>query len=324
MEGAAAKKWRVRRKPSITPPPPTLHANIVKQEMSFMRWCFTENNPEGLLDVQAFGPDLKYLVYGEEVGDTGTEHLQGFCIWDSRKSLSFCKEVIYGAHWEPAHGTNEQAAEYCKKGGIFHEYGELKSSKGQRTDLKRFRDAILAGATDEELLMSDEFCNTMLRNPNLSMKVRALAMKPRFFTDDAPEVIVWFGPTNTGKSFSMFNYCKDNNLSFYVKVPGKWFDGYTGQDAICFDEFVPGEFEISLLLRLLDHYPFNVEVKGASIAICKTTRTFLFTSNVHPDDWYPTAIDEHKNALKRRISRRIQTGEVHQGRPNIIMGYDPL
>lgn len=69
-----------------------------------------------------------YLVYQEEVGDSGTHHLQGYVEFPNKKSLQQVRGILEGAHWEPRAGTAEQAAAYCKKdprvGGPY-EYGTI-------------------------------------------------------------------------------------------------------------------------------------------------------------------------------------------------------
>lgn len=44
-----------------------------------VNWCFTINNPEGLLDFDTLPPH-KYCVYQEEIGENGTLHFQGYVI----------------------------------------------------------------------------------------------------------------------------------------------------------------------------------------------------------------------------------------------------
>ena len=54
-------------------------------------WCFTLNNPtpEEVVGVQ--GVVCRYLLYGEEVGEAGTPHLQGFVVFNGNKRLNAVK-----------------------------------------------------------------------------------------------------------------------------------------------------------------------------------------------------------------------------------------
>ena len=54
-------------------------------------WCYTLNNPQGPIE---FNEDtMHYLVYGEEVGESGTPHHQGYAAFKNRRRLNQCKEL---------------------------------------------------------------------------------------------------------------------------------------------------------------------------------------------------------------------------------------
>lgn len=86
------------------------------------RWCYTINNPseEVLLE-----DDCIYHVFGREVGEFGTPHLQGFIIFKQSKRLTQLQRLLPGGHYEVTRGSMQQASDYCKKDGDFVEYGEL-------------------------------------------------------------------------------------------------------------------------------------------------------------------------------------------------------
>lgn len=108
-------------------------------------WVFTLNNynaaDEDRLSMLYETGSIKYLVFGREVGNTGTRHLQGFVQWKEKQSLRQCKERIgQRAHLEIARGTPREAASYCKKDGEFVEFGEEPRGQGRRSDLDEFRE----------------------------------------------------------------------------------------------------------------------------------------------------------------------------------------
>lgn len=124
-------------------------------------WCFTLNNPDGLLDFDDFN-DARYLIYQEETGAEGTHHLQGYVEFTKPKRLAAVKKILDRAHWEPRRGTREQARDYARKeesrvGGPY-EHGVFDQALGERTDLvdakrsiqshKRWRDVV----NDDELV----------------------------------------------------------------------------------------------------------------------------------------------------------------------------
>lgn len=110
------------------------------------------------------------------------------------------------------------------------------------------------------------------------------------------EVKVYWGRTGAGKSRRAW---EEATFDAYPKDPrSKFWDGYRGQDRVVIDEF-RGGIDISHMLRWLDRYPVVVEVKGSSVVL-KATNIWI-TSNIHPNDWYPTLDQETKNALLRRL-----------------------
>ncbi|MGH3055840.1 MAG: hypothetical protein ACRDL7_12780, partial [Gaiellaceae bacterium] len=85
-----------------------------------------------------------YLIFGKEVGESNTPHLQGFISFKKRVYLTELKKRISStAHFEIAR-RNLEAVEYCKKDGDFYEFGEP-SIKGKRTDLEDFKADVAEG-----------------------------------------------------------------------------------------------------------------------------------------------------------------------------------
>lgn len=108
--------------------------------MQSTRWVFTINNPteEDFQRLTVLCEDvgnngIVYLVYGREVGEHGTPHLQGFVIFSTRKRLGGVRDVLgQRGHYECCRGTNDQAADYCKKDGDFVEAGTIPRTGRER------------------------------------------------------------------------------------------------------------------------------------------------------------------------------------------------
>lgn len=106
------------------------------------RWVFTLNNPtqveKGIFADLLNNERVIYAVVGNETGEEGTPHLQGFVIF--RRNVRFNRlRTDFGGrvHWELARGSNDEASNYCKKDGDYAEYGQLPpSQRGRRTDLE--------------------------------------------------------------------------------------------------------------------------------------------------------------------------------------------
>lgn len=117
-------------------------------------WCFTINNYADVPTSLPAGAD--YLIYGKEVAETGTPHLQGFIAFSKRKLLTQVRGVYDGAHWTVARNV-PASIKYCKKEGDFTEFGtapEIKSQdgRGRRNDIRELYNAIEGGIRDRKEL----------------------------------------------------------------------------------------------------------------------------------------------------------------------------
>lgn len=122
--------------------------------------CFTYNNytPEDELRIRgAVGMGgIKYIVYGREVGECGTPHLQGYLQSNQDKYKRLMK-VIGTCHMEKQKGDSKQASDYCKKDGDWVEFGTYehidapKARQGKRTDLDAVKSLISEGKSYEEI-----------------------------------------------------------------------------------------------------------------------------------------------------------------------------
>ncbi len=93
----------------------------------YRRWCFTLNNPEIVLDyykIISDHGDVRRFVYGIEVGDQGTRHLQGYIEFTKPKRLTPLKIMFPTAHWEAAKGNYKQNHKYCTKEKNSVEFGD--------------------------------------------------------------------------------------------------------------------------------------------------------------------------------------------------------
>lgn len=119
-------------------------------------WSFTLNNytPADVDRLSRPIPGIEYLIFGKEVGVSGTPHLQGTVCFQSRKRLQQVIAVLGQCHCSCTRSLL-QSIEYCKKEGDFTEWGtvpEVRANTGHRTDLDAFKETVKSGITDEQEL----------------------------------------------------------------------------------------------------------------------------------------------------------------------------
>lgn len=261
-------------------------------------FCFTLNNYSEEEHTHINGlherEEITYIIVAEEIGENQTPHLQGFISFKTRKRLLQVKRLLSDrSHVEICRGTPAQAAEYCRKDGKFIEHGSIPGGRGHRSDIDKLTKAIREGQSRNRI--RDEFPLMYLRYSKCIEKWISDLQPSR---DWIVDVVVHWGKTGTGKTRSVFEFT--NRQCIYVHPGEQWFDGYEGQSVVLFDDFNGSEFKLSYLLKLLDRYPMKVPVKGNYVNWIP--KHIFITSNKSPDEWYPNAYEEHKNALKRRIS----------------------
>lgn len=265
--------------------------------MQFVRnFCFTLNNY-----TQEEEDDIKkihheYIIYGKEIGEEGTPHLQGYIELTKKMRFSSVKKLMPRAHIEARRGTQQQAIDYCKKEGNFIELGICKN-QGHRTDLDTVRRTALEGGMREVTAIAN------LQGIQVAQKFLTYNEPAR---DWKPEVKWFWGTTGTGKSKTAREELGED---IYTKNDGtKWWDGYDGHEDVIIDDFRPSWWNITEMLSLLDRYEKRVEVKGGWRQL--RARRIIITSALAPNACY-TNTGEAIQQLLRRID------EVRQFVPNV-------
>lgn len=136
------------------------------QQSAVTNWTFTINNPHPYDEdvVKAWHPKVaKYIIFGREVGEKGTPHLQGYLQLKKRKRLTAMKKLHKEAHWEVAIGNAEQNRDYCSKDGDYTELGSVVCA-GARSDIEAFKDAVKGGMISLRQLR-EEHSSVFARHP---------------------------------------------------------------------------------------------------------------------------------------------------------------
>lgn len=112
------------------------------------RWTITINNwtpdDEQRLRDLAAADTTKYLIFGREVGESGTPHLQGFVIFSRSVRFTEAKARIGdNAHIEVAVRPSAANRKYCSKDGDFEEFGDFPGRQGKRNDWEDYKEWVL-------------------------------------------------------------------------------------------------------------------------------------------------------------------------------------
>lgn len=174
---------------------------------------YTEEERTALLELEG----TKYIVVGKEVApDTGTPHLQFAIFFKSQRSFaSVCKKMPR-AHWERMKGTQEQAAEYCKKDGDFFEVGAFCTPKAKGETQKIRFERAWELARDGNL--DDIDADIKLRFYGTLKRIKHDAMLETVLGDTESVMQWYYGPSGTGKS----RKAREENPEAYLKMCNKW------------------------------------------------------------------------------------------------------
>jgi len=265
--------------------------------MAERAWCFTINNYSESDCLVLDGLPVEYLIYGKEVGASGTPHLQGYLYRKAKYSLRQLKKLFPRAHLEVSKGTPEDNREYCSKEGNFTERGVLPLSQVKKG---------LAGAAKYKemwaLAKSGEFESLPPAQIKTWEYIHAKYSAPSVDRSELDNL--WIsGPTGAGKS----KYIRETYPVFFTKSMSKWWDAYNGEPVIVIDDFAPehGKYLGYYLKIWADHYVFPAEVKGGMLRI--RPQTIIVTSQYALEECFEDP--ETVKALLRRFKKKFCTSD---------------
>ena len=297
-----------------------------KQGQAF---CFTLNNytDDELSSLCPPPENVSYLIFGKEMSESGTPHLQGYFETSRRYTVGGLTKLFSSKrfHFEIRMGTQDQAIEYCRKEDSDpYEFGEKRQCRVRGCSTASKNKLIPLIPELKQGLSHFAF------HPDVSFHLLKHAEKFKDLTDSprkrvTPLTVKWYwGPTGSGKTRRAYDEAAALRLEPFVKsAGGKWFDGYDCHRYVILDDFRDSHFEFSFLLRLLDIYPFRVEVKGGSRQW--KPEIIVITSPMPPSECYANmqATDKYDkiNQLIRRISVVEHVESYDPPSPDVILHH---
>lgn len=257
-------------------------------------FAFTWNNYDEAVVVGRFEclkEKIKYYVYGHEIGESGTPHLQGTVVFKNPMTLKAAIGKLPGCHVSICRDV-DASVEYCKKDGLFIEYGEYVSRATNAVAQSRAvaeKNAVLCRGNLSELSDQGFFPFNQLAVLKKCQMIYQANLPP-YDHDDVRGEWYW-GEPGTGKSRT----AREENPDAYIKAQNKWFDGYVGQDVIILDD-LDSETLGHYIKIWTDRYNFTGETKNGHVQL--QHKKFIITSNYSPEDLFKDAV--MAQAIRRR------------------------
>jgi len=161
-------------------------------------FVFTWNNPYGekigtleaahdkMVHLRELLP-IQYIIYGVEKVKKVHRISRAISNFKSELPLTLSNGLLINSHIESRRGSQQQAIEYCRKEGDFHEWGSPKN-QGDRTDLQSIKRALESNSSIKTLLDSDLEINS--HGLRLAERLLRYTDTPR---DYEPQVIWLWG-----------------------------------------------------------------------------------------------------------------------------------
>lgn len=287
---------------------------------SSRKFQLTINNPldhgfghDRIKSILSTFPGSVYWCMCDEVGEQGTPHTHVYVVFKNSVMFETLHKKFYGAHIEPANGSNKENRDYIRKDGkwldnakhetnladTFEEWGELPSDRTKREkQSEQIMELVQAGKDNAEILAEIPGAYNKL---NYIEQARQTLLEAEFRNAwrDLDVTYIW-GETGSGKTRSVMEAYGYSNV-YRVTDYNHPFDSYKGQDVILFDEF-RSSLTLADMLKYLDGYPIELPCRYANKVAC-FTKVFLISNIPLEKQYHHVQIDEPEswNAFRRRI-----------------------
>lgn len=267
-------------------------------------WCYTYNNPKETPDEWRVKFDgATYHVFQQEEGEEGTPHFQGYLEFPVPKRITGLVSLARGPHYESRRGTQQEAIAYCKKQDMTYRQGPWEhgtpfvSQQGKRKDVDEAARLVKEGGIDH-LVATDPGAYITFHAGADKLAMRLLSVHPNRTAQR--EVILHFGPSGTGKTYTFYLEHPDGYKADGYKYG--FMTNYKGEDAVLFDElndWQDAKAFAPFWESIMDPYKCNVRVH---YGYCPWVSTQIYIStNKHPVHW--NMPDDRWKPIKRRIKK---------------------
>lgn len=233
----------------------------------------------------------RYLVFGKEVGQEGTPHLQGYIYLKNEMTKKALNKKLDNRAWLGESKATalraEQNKAYCHKQNKYFEDGDP-PKQGKRSDIDLAKDIVKDTGRMSDVV--DQVTSYQ------SIRVAECYLKYKEVKRNWKPVVKWYwGETGKGKTE---NAVLESGHDYYMTSRNlKWWEGYDANENVIIDDFRKDFCTFHELLRILNKYEYRIEVKGSSRQLL--AKQIIITSCYKPEDVYDTREDIQQ--LLRRI-----------------------
>lgn len=189
---------------------------------------------------------------------------------------------------------------------------------------KKFGDCVILGGTTgsggfwetmrDEIKSGTKISEIVEQAPRSAHVMKGITtllyyIKPPPVTRQVLNLCLW-GASGVGKTKWVLDNFDADDVYFKDKTP--WWDGYVDQKVVVWDDFY-GEHKVGSMLRYLDIYRMQAEVKGGYVWLRHNYN--IFTSNEPPENWYSTVFSTQHD-VKRAFQRRLPACNCQEIREN--------
>lgn len=295
-------------------------------------WHLVVNNPQSInvlrneIVEKLKQLPLDYFCLADEIGKGGTFHTHAYLHARSALRFSTIKNKLPTAHIERARGSAESNREYIRKGGkwegtdkaetsipgSFEEWGTISSFKKTIKTCKQ--ELLLQMIADGYSTM-----DIINKEPSFAYRIKDIDLLRQTFLAEknmnkrrCVNVTYIYGASGSGKTRGVYDRHEAKDIcriTTYRQGKGVYFDAYSGQKILVFEEF-RSQIPISDMLNYLDVYPINLPARYADRTACYDTVYIL--SNIALEQQYvDVQINQPETwkALLRRINNVVHFDE---------------
>lgn len=272
-------------------------------------WVFTINNYTPEIESRLKELDCEWMIFGHEVGENGTPHLQGavtFTNYKEGKTLG----KLFPWHLEVMRGSCQESKTYCTKEDTtgYFEKGIMPPSRGHnggQATKRKWEDAYNAAIEGrfEDIPAQMRIAHYRTFQAIYNDNKKDASMEDLDDKDLKNSFLWLYGDTGCGKSHTARRIAKELGCDEpYIKSLNKWWNGYSNQLVTIIEEADPDRCEhlASFFKQWCDKWNFTAEAKGSVFPSIRP-RYIIVTSNYTIDECFPK--EQDSLPLHRRFTQ---------------------